>query len=112
MLRSIVCRAARRSLPRRGEQTYGDYTKCKGGESPKPLNSFDKWSYFNFLFQTTYPLAYRIIPTLAGFVILSCAFAPTWTIPFNRYWIEIARECGRDNYGRGAPTAYGVGKKF
>jgi hypothetical protein len=112
MLRSLVCRAARRSLARRSEQATGDYSKCKGGASPRPLDSGDYKSYFAFLFQTTYSLPYRIIPTVAGLVIMSCAFSPTWTIPFNRYWIDVQRECGSHNYGRGAPTAYGVGKKF
>ena len=31
---------------------------------------------------------------MAGIFICLGAFAPTWTIPFNRYWVNIYRENG------------------
>ena len=37
-------------------QSAGDYAKCKGGAHPKPLDGADPWSYFAFLFQTSYPI--------------------------------------------------------
>ena len=35
------------------------------------------------------------------------AFGPTWAIPFNRYWVDVARKAGKKG-----PTAYGKGKDY
>merc|ERR1719473_1602726 len=75
--------------------TSGDYSKCASAAGPTArAHPKPDGNLFDFIFQTSFPVTMRTASTIATFFILVSSFAPTWMIPFNRYWVNVYRENG------------------
>merc|ERR1719253_530743 len=76
-------------------QISGDYSKCGSVAAKKGVAAIahpkPDGNVLDFLFQTSFPLYMRAASTAAVLFIGVSSFAPTWMIPFNRYWVKVYR---------------------